>query len=773
MVKKKINYNHVAFSNNMSIPMRNNLINELSENYKEKTNAISEKISKIIDLIHQTDPLQLMNFLVTMDYFSNLMMGSEIEYEKEQILHNRAIEYIQSLLVSKAIKPSEISFDKDKQDFFFHEILAETVDLYNAIQEWYFFWSGYAEKELKLDAEDIGYIIEAQMFSLVRGERYQIQMEEHLLTLIGPLDNLLKNNYNISSKEVVRGLLAIEKSLTHGRGEAATSIQNMLSDSKFNVDYLNEGKNDGGIALFEELFGSASNDVEKITNWPKDFIKKLSLSIGESEKFCHQQYNYWPIVTLPIQRKPFIEIEGSYYCFAYYNLFDNIYRSLQKILFDSNPINKTVWEQTQKETSEKAVANIFKDLLPGCDVFCDNYYPEKESLRRMNENDILIKYENSLFIVEVKAGSFSPMPALLNYQSHLSSYKSLVEKADQQCQRTLAYLKRKDYSPIYDQDKNLKETFYMKEYDYIYTICVTIDDFNEFAAKAEKLNSINIAIGTIVISINDLRTYKDYFESPFIFLNFLENRKNATQVKALRLTDELDHLGMYIHHNMYPKTFNGGKKNSIIHGWGYRQELDEYFISLWSEEIVEKPERELDSIRLQLLSILKEKNLNSKLLFSNFLLDFSTEGAQQFSNSISSLKRRQTDLNKMLPAIVAGDELRYVLFLEQPDIKKKNIYEMQEMQRYCDGMLAYGNYRDIFLIYFRANSNGDIIDLQFEKRKRDNINQADMNEIIEYGRKTFETRLQSVLRSSNKKKIGRNDRCPCGSGLKYKKCCDK
>jgi len=28
-------------------------------------------------------------------------------------------------------------------------------------------------------------------------------------------------------------------------------------------------------------------------------------------------------------------------------------------------------------------------------------------------------------------------------------------------------------------------------------------------------------------------------------------------------------------------------------------------------------------------------------------------------------------------------------------------------------------------------------------------------------------------KSINKRKIGRNDPCPCGSGLKYKKCCLK
>ncbi|EHZ7795103.1 SEC-C domain-containing protein [Listeria monocytogenes] len=48
-----------------------------------------------------------------------------------------------------------------------------------------------------------------------------------------------------------------------------------------------------------------------------------------------------------------------------------------------------------------------------------------------------------------------------------------------------------------------------------------------------------------------------------------------------------------------------------------------------------------------------------------------------------------------------------------------------------------------------------------------------MVSLTEYGKETFETRFKTVLNSSGKKKLGRNDRCPCGSGLKYKKCCGR
>lgn len=221
---------------------------------------------------------------------------------------------------------------------------------------------------------------------------------------------------------------------------------------------------------------------------------------------------------------------------------------------------------------------------------------------------------------------------------------------------------------------------------------------------------------------------------------------------------------------MYPLTFRNVKKNATVQGWGYRQELDEYFMSLWSGKIVEKPVRELDSIRTKLLSILNRKKIENKLIFSNFLLDFSTEGAQNFEKSISHLGKRQLELNRMIPAISAGEDMRYVLYLEQPSVEKVTVEQMRE---YCDGMLAYGKYSDILMIRLRADSELNLVDLEFENRKKASIKPEEMDELIKRGEESYKTKKISILKAQGKKKIGRNDRCPCGSGLKYKKCCGK
>ena len=80
---------------------------------------------------------------------------------------------------------------------------------------------------------------------------------------------------------------------------------------------------------------------------------------------------------------------------------------------------------------------------------------------------------------------------------------------------------------------------------------MTVDNFNVFEAKIEKTNFFNIANGTIAINIDDLDVYTFYFESELCFLHYLKHRQAATRLRTLMLTDELDHLGMYIDKNAY------------------------------------------------------------------------------------------------------------------------------------------------------------------------------------------------------------------------------
>ena len=80
---------------------------------------------------------------------------------------------------------------------------------------------------------------------------------------------------------------------------------------------------------------------------------------------------------------------------------DNIIRlCLQKNIQRSNP--KYKWADKQKEASENMVADIFAQMLPGCTIHTDNYYPQNGSLKNLAENDIIIVYNDRKYTYGTK-----------------------------------------------------------------------------------------------------------------------------------------------------------------------------------------------------------------------------------------------------------------------------------------------------------------------------------------------------------------------------------
>ena len=138
---------------------------------------------------------------------------------------------------------------------------------------------------------------------------------------------------------------------------------------------------------------------------------------------------------------------------------------------------------------------------------------------------------------------------------------------------------------------------------------VTVSDFNEFASRMEKVKIAKAHEGIIAISLNDLWVYKHYFDNPLQFIHFIKQRTIATETVEIATYDELDHLGMYIFHNMYSlqaKDIGKGRPVSFV---GYREELDKYFSGIHVGVDYEKPKQ---SIPIRIAKIL-EKVVNACL----------------------------------------------------------------------------------------------------------------------------------------------------------------
>lgn len=744
----------------------------LQAEYPTKYENISQKISELKEKVLQSNPYNLLMYLRQTAFMLQINIFSEFEYTKDANAIMRAQEYVQSILVS-AEGHYQCSMTEDMQETIYEQIIDDFNSLYAELQTFYFYWAAYIQKTTEISDDQLNTLVEAQYMYWVRGNRYQVFELEPLKKLLPPHNSVLMELFGISANEIINGLEKLQYTLSQGYADTLMELgkeyQNFTVAVAKGIDAEKaiRSRTNHVNKILDKLGGADLIDVKSITGWDNRFIQALTYQLGECHSFLNESiFSGWPIVELPVMRKPFIKINGIAYAFLYYALFDNIYRNIQKSVTQLKPEYKESWKNKQTEASEEMVASLFSSLLPGAEVHIGNYYPVNTSLKKMNENDIIITYMNHLFIVEVKAGSFPSTPPLTDFQAHISAYQKLAEAADSQCSRTLSYISRCSPAQFYDHDKNAKFCLPNPEsFDAIFTFSVTIDNFNAFAAKAEKTSIISLKEKTIVISYDDLLAYKGYFTSPISFLHFLKQRQAAISVPQYQLSDELDHLGLYIEKNLYTLEPSPFDVHRVV-PFGFRQDLDKYFGLLFLNSAAsKKPVQNIPKEVSEIIQILENDITLENIRLAHFLLDLSSDAKEDLGKQISYALCRQKELGRTVPISRFG-EIKYCVFISMPNIRPFTISEQLD---YSYAAASRNETVPVFWISLEYDDTDILISAQGKNCFFSDLKGADIERLKNLG--NLKAKDWIKLYKQSHKKIGRNDICPCGSGKKYKFCC--
>lgn len=762
--------NNILVRNNMSPELAKKLFERFAKQYVPRKKQIERLIKGLRKKIMKCNPLQLLSFCADNFLMSTGTVQSEYQLDGDDILNSRLTEYVQSVMVSSksTYKPGH----KDSSKYF-AAIQRDFARLQLLIMKFYFSWTAVLnEQHPEYDEETQMILAEAQLlFANVRGQRYQVHEVEYLEKLLSGHEAIFVSSFGISTAQIIDGIKKLQFSLSQGKADALNrfgELFDVYSDSKgeATMEEFIEQHREEGQRFAGELFGTNLYDVLKVTGWPHDFVESMSLGINDFPDFFEMdEFGGWPIVDLPAQKKPFIKIGERFYCFDYYSLMDNFYRVVQKTIAK---VNKDYnWGNVQNEASEQMVADVFSTLLPGCTVHRSNYYPTGHGNRA--ENDILITYLDTLFIIEVKAGSFVYTSPILDFPAHIKSYQALVEKADHQCHNIYKYLAGKPFPIIYNKDNSEKCSIDMSQVAEVFMISVTMDNINDFAARAEKLSFLKFRSHAMSISIDDLMVYRDYFDSPLVFLHFMKQRRQATQDPKLALNDELDHLGLYIAHNMYTLQLKEYPDDVRVVFDGYREELDKYFCALYHPSLKpEKPQQEIPTLFYQLISYLEKNNVPSRRMIVDYLLNFAIDARKEFDSQVFLALNRQRKTKRMLAINTAGnasDALRYTLFVNQPYIEAlSDEYKRQ----YVLSTLLWNEEPDRVMIEVAFDESLAVTSFEFSECTADDIRieERDILQQMAYDRAQIRVAL-----SLQQGQLRDNDLCPCGSGKVYSNCC--
>ncbi len=759
--------------NNMSASQHENLMKRLRKKYPKIKKNINNLVKSIRKEISKCDPVSLLSFSSDLFLVSNLGVSSEFQLSKDAVFVSRMTEYIQSVFVSTPLNYKQTNRDPSAK---FFRIQRDFKKIYTLIHEFYLCWMASADDLYPEYDNDIRRVIfESQALYTVRGHRYQIFEDEYIDRLLKPHNEIFTNLFGVSSEEIVNGFRKLQHALSQGRLTAFNEVKELMDEffesGDTDIEKFREKHPNAGEIFVENFLGTKLRDVIDVTGWPEPFVDCLSFKLNESPDFFeNNEFAGWPIIDLPIQKRPFININNHYYCFDYYSFVDNFYRVVQKAVSRKEPCYK--WADVQKEASENMVADVFAQILPGSVIHRDNYYPKNTSIKNLSENDIIIQYENVLLIVEVKAGSFVFTPPITDFENHIRSYKSLIEKADHQCKNTYDYLMSNRIAKIYNQDGTEKAQIDMSKVNDIYMISVTIDNINDFAAQAEKLNFLQLKCNAISLSVDDLMVYREYFDFPLVFLHFLKQRRQATQEPKLALNDELDHLGLYIKHNMYCLQLSEIPEDAEVRFQGYREELDKYFCKLYHPQLEPlKPQLKNPTLLLQILKYLVEEDIENKVEISDYFLNFATDAKEVLCKQILYTIERQSKTHNMLSFGTAGcDEfsLRYTCFVEQP---KVNVLSDLEKRRYVLSTMLWNEEPDRVMIEFSFDKKKQLIGLKYKKYTPSDISSDEVEKLAEEGKVRALMRVKLFLKQNGT--IQQDEMCPCGSGRIYGECCRK
>jgi hypothetical protein len=133
--------------------------------------------------------------------------------------------------------------------------------------------------------------------------------------------------------------------------------------------------------------------------------------------------------------------------------------------------------------------------------------------------------------------------------------------------------------------------------------------------------------------------------------------------------------------------------------------------------------------------------------------------------SIDHALHRQLEIGHTAPFMLEG-EAKLTIFCCQPGIEAPNIAEMRDYAL-CSVLLGKETKRLLLILQFDSANVLQDVNLQFLYPA--DIAEERRVELEKLAKHYAGTRLETYIKHHGK--IGRNERCPCGSGKKFKKCC--
>lgn len=719
---------------------------------------------------------------------------SETEGPDDLINQNQfLLEYIHAVLATDPA-PGKVEFSEEK--------CAELFELSGKLREQAMLYAMASSAEkgdgaFGPNTADIEFHAKSS-WVLLRGNRYQVLEGEFYNYVLEVHDEALKEIYGVGAKEIAAGFQAVADAARTGQAFAIKEMMKQFQAAhafaaekgkpleEVIEEWVAENKDQSkaaGHAIEDMLRGGVAN-VSRHTDLPEELLADLAYERGEDKEFfAAGDHCGTPYRTLPVRKKPLIKLGSDFFAVDPCFIRDAGYRALLFNLLQRKSAYKVEFNERQKLMSEAAFADILSAQLPGALVLQEVYYKDPIS-KQWSENDTLILIEDFLYLVEAKAGAAATIASpTSDFARHAQSVQDLVIKAYKQCERFFNYLNTAEEVPLFHLiNGKYVECARVRRSDYrvMLPIGLTVESFSPLSAFCKELPEIVPLLGDhafISLSIDDLFVLKRLLPTAGEFAHYMEVRQAVAGLRRAHLFDELDHLGAYLKKNRVDielsDQLNKGADFVVWNGMSF--DIDRSFEGEnWDTD--PRPTQDYPEEMLKLFGALDATRKSGWLRVDSDLRNLGSEGRREFSTMLVEL-RKSLDQN----------DCRYFTFgqdVERPMFiwlhRTGGIIDWKKVNDKASSAALMTPAWTLTGLMIEATADGTYKAASTFPVTRP-ANRTEANDHIFDDAERMKQRAKNFLKGQKAApqkrqpsvgipKVGRNDPCPCNSGLKYKKC---
>jgi hypothetical protein len=414
----------VSLENNATPEEHAAFLKRMAQAHQDVIPELAAEVAALQSEIQAYDPIELMNRAACVLLPLFLKYYSENQYEGDETYALPAVEYLQYLISrTPANGPGKVISETDWQ-----MLWERLIGIMHHTQNYLFTRKTVTSPPTEVD--ELRFLVDARRLG-IRIRRYTIYFADHLRDSLSPFGPAIQEAYGIDVEQLISGLEEIheyQKTGIIGRHlalrESHKAIIKKLEEeahsfeaSRTDIDMrallespsleplYREFQENAKLALTSAIF-----DITDISSLPHSVLSDLSVRPAESILTSltgpdHDDLS--PLSTSILHDKPFIEKDKRFYYFCHSGLEDRITEIIERELFKKYPAREASLRRKRDDYMEAVAVDLLVSILRPEAEYRNVFYPNPDRPGTLTELDALLKVDDILFLVEVKAGSLS------------------------------------------------------------------------------------------------------------------------------------------------------------------------------------------------------------------------------------------------------------------------------------------------------------------------------------------------------------------------------